>query len=53
MATVWMLKHHIDTLRRDREDALIFGNLVAWATDHRETWQTLKSHVTELYGRVA
>ena len=52
MATIWMLKYHVDILRRDRENALIYRNLVDWAKDHRETWKALKDHVTELYERV-
>ena len=52
MATVWMLKYHIDSLRRDKAAALIYCNLVNWAIDHRETWEGLRNHVQKLYDRI-
>lgn len=52
MATVWMLKYQVDTLRQHGKNALIHRNLVQWAAEHRETWRTLRDHAEEIYRRV-
>lgn len=52
LATIWMLKHHIDMLRRERNEALIYNNLLEWAKDHRSSWAMLREHIDELYLRV-
>ena len=52
MATVWMLKYHVDTLRQYGNKALIYENLVQWAEEHRETWKALRDHAKEIHRRV-
>lgn len=52
MATVWMLKYHVDTLRQYGKNALIYKNLVQWAEEHRETWKALRDHAKEIHRRV-
>jgi len=52
MATVWMLKYHVDTLRQYGKKALIYENLVQWAEEHRETWKALRDHAKEIHRRV-
>jgi hypothetical protein len=51
MAMIWMLNYHLDEMRREKEQALIYRNLVCWAQTHCETWESLRKHAEELYAR--
>jgi len=51
-ATVWMLKHFIDSMQREREGSPVYRSLEHWAGQQGETWKALRSHVIELYQRV-
>ncbi|MFN8439661.1 MAG: hypothetical protein U0175_02775 [Caldilineaceae bacterium] len=53
MATVWLLKYHVDTLRKEGENALIHKNLKNWAQGYSKSWESLRNHVSELHKRVA
>ncbi len=52
MVMLWMLKYHIDKLRQEGNDTLIYINLLEWAKEHRSLWTMLRKHVEELYSRV-
>lgn len=52
MATVWMLKYHVDNLREYKQEALVHKNLVQWAKEHRQTWQALRDRANEIRKRV-
>jgi hypothetical protein len=51
-ATVWLLKHHIDSINENGENASMYKALHDWASGQQEHWKALRDHVEELYGRV-
>lgn len=51
-ATIWLLKHHIDSMENEGENAAVHHALRDWAESQRERWQVLQAHVAELFERV-
>lgn len=51
-ATIWLIRHHIDQIKQDRAASPIYNALKDWAIEQQKQWQTLKTHVKELYDRI-
>ncbi len=51
-ATVWLLKHHIDCIQLEREEAAVFRALKSWAEEQQERWTELRDHFKKLLARV-
>lgn len=51
-ATIWILKHHIDSIRQEGENAAVYLALHVWARGQQQHWKDLRQHVEDLFGRV-
>jgi hypothetical protein len=51
-AAIWLIKHHIDSIAGEREEAAVYQALRGWAEGQQAHWESLQAHVVELFKRV-